>query len=391
MPIRLPDLHFNTAAEAQKKAAAKAREKAERAKKKARDRKATRRAVAVAPWVGLATLIALWPSKSFGRFGDLPANTLASRERGRGRDAEAPQDIPPRGWKDIFWRTFKEYNDDQIPRVAGGVTFFGLLALFPGIAAFVASYGLFADIQDVRKHLAAIAGVMPADVLKFVTEQMVRLAGQHDAGLSFTFATTLVLSIWSANAGMKALFSGLNIAYDEREKRNFFKLNAISLIFTVAALVFLLAAIGAVAVVPVIFSLAGLDVGLFGLLRWPVLFVAMVAALSVVYRFGPSRAHARWRWVTPGSVVAAVLWIAGSVVFSWYLANFAHYDRTYGSMGAAVGVMTWLWLSSIIILVGAELNSEIEHQTARDSTTGAPQPLGSRGAAMADTVGEAKL
>lgn len=364
--------------------------KLEKVQERAKRRRATHRAVVVSPWVGLAALVALWPGKAYGRHGKTPANLAAKEEPGRGRDAEAPHDIPPRGWKDILLRTWQEFNADQIPRVAGGVTFFGLLALFPGMAAFVAFYGLFADVHDVQKHLAVIAGVMPRDVLTFVAEQMVRIAGDRDAELSLKFVVTLLVALWSANAGMKALFSGLNIAYDEREKRNIVKVNLISMVFTIGAIVFLLAALGAVAIVPVLFALTGLDPGLFGLLRWPALLVAMMLALAVIYRFGPSRQHAKWRWVTPGSLVASLLWIAGSLLFSWYLANFAHYDRTYGSLGAAVGLMTWLWLSGIIVLLGAELNSEIEHQTARDSTTGPPQPLGARGATMADTVGEAK-
>jgi len=366
--------------------------KLEAVKDKAKRRQATHRAAVVSPWIGLAALVALWPRRraGYGRHGELPANLDEKDEPGRGREADAPQDIPPRGWADILWRTWKEYNDDQVPRVAAAVTFFGLLALFPGMAAFVAFYGLFADVQDVQRHLVAMAGVMPRDVLKFVAENMVRIAGQREGGLSLAFISSLALSIWSANAGMKALFQGLNIVYDEREKRNLIRLNLISLVFTFGALVFLLAAIAAVAVLPMIFAYTRLDPGVFGLLRWPVLLVAMMAALAVIYRFGPSRERAKWRWVTPGSVLASLLWVAGSLLFSWYLANFAHYDRTYGSLGAAVGVMTWLWLSSIIVLLGAELNSEIEHQTAKDSTTGAPMPLGARGAAMADTVGEAR-
>jgi membrane protein len=369
---------------------ARAEAKAERTKVKAKKRRATKRAITVAPWVGLAALIALWPGKAYGRRGELDPNRAAVDEPGRGRDANAPQQIPARGWTDILWRTWKEYNEDQIPRVAGAVTFFGLLALFPGMAAFVAFYGLFADVHDVQKHLVVIASVMPRDALKFIAEQMIRIAGDRSADLSFKFVLTLLISLWSANAGMKALFHGLNIAYDEREKRKFIKQNLISLAFTLGAIVFVLAALAAVAALPVIFSYTGLNAGPFGLLRWPALFVGMVFALALIYRFGPSREQPRWRWVTVGSVVASALWIAGSLLFSWYLANFAHYDRTYGSMGAAIGLITWLWLSAIIVLLGAELNSEIEHQTAVDSTTGAPLPLGARGATMADTVGEAR-
>jgi membrane protein len=235
-----------------------------------------------------------------------------------------------------------------------------------------------------------MAAFLPHDVLKFVGDQMVRIAVLRGRGLSFAFVTALVLSIWSANAGMKALFRGLNIASEEKEKRNFIKLNLISLTFTIGGVAFLLAVTAVVAIVPLIFSFKGLDVGLFSLLRWPVLLVGMILALAVVYRYGPSREHARWRWVTPGSVVASVLWLGGSLLFSWYLSSFGHYDRTYGSMGAGVGLMTWMWLSSIIVLLGAELNSEIEHQTGVDSTTGAALPLGVRGAAMADSIGAAQ-
>jgi membrane protein len=362
----------------------------ERDKARLQRKKATRTALQVSPWIGLAVLISLWPRPGLGPYGDVEENRHARTEPGRGRDANSPREIPARGWTDALWRTFKEFNDDQVTRVAGGVTFFGLLALFPGMACFVALYGLFADVHDVQKQLAVMAGFMPRDVLLFVGEQMIRIAGQQKTGLSFAFITALLLSLWSANAGMKALFQGLNIAYDEREKRKFIRLNLISLLFTLGAVIFMLVAMSAVAIVPLIFSFTRLDPGLFSVLRWPALLVAMMCGLAVLYRFGPSRRQPRWAWVTPGSIVASLLWLGGSLLFSWYLSNFAHYDRTYGSLGAAVGVMTWLWLSSIIVLLGAELNGEVEHQTAVDSTTGPPKPLGARGAIMADTVGKAR-
>ncbi|MGZ8406889.1 MAG: YihY/virulence factor BrkB family protein, partial [Caulobacteraceae bacterium] len=180
----------------------------------------------------------------------------------------------------------------------------------------------------------------------------------------------------------------LNIAYDEREKRGIIRLNLVTLAFTVGAVVFMMIALAVVVAVPIVLSFLGLNGSVMALLRWPALLAGMIAALAVVYRYGPSREHARWRWVTWGGVGASVLWIAGSLAFSLYLTSFAHYDRTYGSFGALIGVMMWLWMSSIIVLLGAELNSEIEHQTTVDSTTGAPQPMGARGAEMADTVGE---
>ena len=192
---------------------------------------------------------------------------------------------------------------------------------------------------------------------------------------------------------MKALFDALNIVYDEQEKRSFIALNAQSLAFTLGGMAFILVAIGGIVALPVALGFLGLSSAtewLLSLGRWPVLLIAVVLGLSLIFRYGPSRDRAQWKWVTPGSIVAAVLWLVASMLFSWYVANFGSYNETYGSLGAMIGFMTWVWLSAIVILVGAELNAELEHQTAKDTTEGAPKPLGARRATMADTVGAAK-
>jgi membrane protein len=217
---------------------------------------------------------------------------------------------------------------------------------------------------------------------------MLNIAKARDASLGLTFIVGLLLSLWSANAGVKALFDALNIAYDETEKRSFVALTVTSLAFTIAGLVFMLVATGALVLMPLVFSFLGFGDSLLAVARWPILLLCMVVGLAAVYRYGPSREHPRWRWVSWGSALASLLWLGASLVFSWYMSNFAHYDRTYGALGAVVGGMTWMWLSTIIILLGAELNSELEHQTACDSTTGRPLPMGARGASMADTLGE---
>jgi membrane protein len=310
-------------------------------------------------------------------------------EPGRGRDATSPSQIPAAGWKDIGWRTWNEFNKDRVPAVAGGVAFFGLLALFPALAAFVSLYGLFSDVHSVLKQLDLLAGLLPTASLSFVGDQMIRLATGDTGGLSLAFGISLLVSLWSANAGMKALMDGLNIAYEERERRGFIRLNLISLGFTAGALVFIISAIALVVAVPLglaLFGYAGPDLMVW--LRWPLLLAMIVVSLELLYRYGPSREAARWRWVSWGSVAAALLWVAASMGVSWYIGNFAHYDRTYGSLGAVVGFMTWMWISIIVVLLGAELNAEIEHQTAVDSTTGAPKAMGLRGAKMADTLGE---
>src|SRR5215813_5766423 len=313
-------------------------------------------------------------------------------EPGRGREATAPWQIPWAGWKDISWRTYRQINEDRLLAVAAGVVFYGLLALFPAITAFVSFYGLFATSASVSQHLDLISGIVPDAAFGIIQEQINRIVSKGDAKLSFAFVFGLGLALWSANAGMKAIMDALNVVYDEKEKRSFLWLNMVSLGFTLGAIAALLTAVAAVVVFPLVLARFGLGTWsetLLAILRWPALLVLVLLGLSLLYRFGVSRREPKWRWVSVGSLFAAAAWLIGSVLFSWYLGRFAPYDETYGSLGAAIGLMMWMWLSVIVILFGAELNSEIEHQTARDSTVGREKPLGRRGAAMADTVGAA--
>jgi membrane protein len=231
---------------------------------------------------------------------------------------------------------------------------------------------------------------MPSGAIDVAREQLMRVSSKGSQTLGLTFAIGLAISLWSANAAMKSLFDTMNIVYGEREKRGFVTLNAISLGFTLAAILFMVLALSAVVIVPVILKYLPLsDVSnlLVSIARWPAMFVGLTVALSCIYRFGPSREAPRWRWITWGSVAATILWLIASALFSWYAANFGKFNETYGSLGAVIGFMTWLWLSAIAILLGAELDAEMEHQTARDTTTGSPKPMGARGARMADTVG----
>ena len=342
--------------------------------------------VRLAPWLTLGVMLAMWPRGKDG----MQAGALAKLEQGRGRDACSPGEITAAGWKDIAWRTWHEFNDNRITSVAASVAFFGIRAVCPGVAAFVSLYGMYADVGSAQNHLAALAGVLPADSLTFIGGEMIRIAATKKASLGATFIISLGLSLWSANAGIKALFGGLNVAYEEREKRGFIKLNLITLGFTLAILIFMLAAMAAMVAAPVALEFLRLDAQsrLLAMLRWPLLLVVVVAGLSVIYRFGPSREHPRWRWITWGGVLAAFGWLAVSLLFSWYVGSFAHYSVTYGSLGAVVGFMTWMWLTVTVILLGAELNAEMEHQTTRDSTTGEAMPMGARGAKMADTLGK---
>lgn len=335
-------------------------------------------------------------------FGSKPADIAAvhtsnihgqrAKQSGRGRSASTPTEIPPVGWMDILWRVYHQLQEDRLLAVAAGAVFYMLLALFPTLTALVSLYGLFADPTLINEHLSLLAGVMPDAALTIIREQVTRLAATSSNALSLGFLFGLGVALWSANAGMKAIIDALNVVYDEREKRGFIRLTLVSLAFTLGGLVFVIVALGAVVVAPLVLAWLGIEsreLQIISLLRWPALLLITLLWLAVLYRFAPSRTHARWEWLSVGSLLAAVAWIAGSALFSWYLSNFANYDTTYGSLGAAIGLMMWLWLSVIVILVGGELNAEIEHQTAHDTTVMPEEPLGERGAMMADTVGEA--
>lgn len=319
---------------------------------------------------------------------------IRAAEPGRGRGARSPSQIPWRGWKDIALRTYQETQEDRVLTLAAGVVFYSLLALFPAIAAGVSFYALFADAGIIAKHLSLLAGIVPNEVLDMVREEIIRIAAKSDGKLTFGFLLGIGIAMWSANAGMKAIFDALNIIYDEEQRRGFVRLNLISLLFTVGAIGAVLLAVSAVVVFPLIlasFGRSSLDQAIIGYLRWPAMCILIILGLAVLYRYGPSRRPAKWRWISVGSVFAASAWLAVSSVFSWYLGNFANYNATYGALGAVVGLMMWVWLSTIVVLIGAELNSEIEHQTSRDSTVGPEKPLGVRGAVMADTVGAATI
>lgn len=311
----------------------------------------------------------------------------------RGRQASAPTQIPASGWQDVLARVYNNITEHRILAIAAGVTFYVLLAIFPAIAAFVALYSLFADPSTISAHLQALSGFLPKEGLAIIDEQLRRVSAQGGATLGLASVIGLLVSLWSANAGMKAIFDALNVVYQEREKRGFFRLNAITLGFTLAGMAAVAVALGVMVVLPPALEALGLrqEVQIaVEVLRWPALLVVVALAISVVYRYGPSRDEPRWRWVSWGGAFAAIAWLAVSLLFSWYAANLGNFNGTYGSLGAAIGFMLWMWLSSIVLLIGAELNAELEHQTEKDTTEGAPQPLGARGARMADTVGRVR-
>src|SRR3954447_13067364 len=258
-------------------------------------------------------------------------------DEARGHQASTPSEIPPRGWKDILLRVYRNIGEHRVMALAAGVTYYTLLAIFPAIAALVAVYGLFADPSTISAHLDQISGFLPGGALDVVRDQLSRVASQGGRTLGLTFIISLGVSLWSANAAMKSVFDTLNIVYSENEKRGLIKLNAVSLAFTAAGILFILVAIAAVVILPVALQYVGLS-NVTGLLvqigRWPVLFAVVTVVLALIYRYGPSRRTPQWRWITWGSAFAAIGWLVASLLFSWYAANFGNFNKTYGSLGA---------------------------------------------------------
>ena len=295
------------------------------------------------------------------------------RQDRAGKGADTPAAIPSAGWWAILKRTFAEVGNDRVLAVAGGVTFYGLLSLFPAVTVLVSLYGLIADPQSIAQHLQTLSGILPEGAMSIIREQAMRIARGDHAQLSVAAAVGVLIALWSANAAMKAMMDALNIAYDTEEKRGFIKLNAVSLLFTISAILGLIVMFAVVAAVPVVLEMFWLGAMVDLLLwagRWPVIFFLIILALAVLYRYGPSRPDVRWRWITPGSFIAALGLVVFSMLFSWYAANFGKFNETYGSLGAAIGFMTWMWLSATIVLVGAELNAEIENQSRRGPKPG---------------------
>jgi membrane protein len=312
------------------------------------------------------------------------------RDEARGRKAATPLEMTWLGWKDVLLRFGRNVADNRLSSLAGAVAFFTLLSLVPALSLLVTLYRYFTDPATIAQQLDAITTMFPQAARELIHEQAMRLASQTGVSLSLTFLVSLLVAVWSANAAVKAVFDALNIIYREEEKRSFLRLNVISLLTTLSGVVLLTAALIVIAVVPVITALFPFAYELERLLRmvrWPLFFVVATLSIGCLYWIGPSREPARFAWVIPGAVVAALFWAAASFAFSWYVGTLGNYTAAYGSLATIVVFMTWLWLSATIVLAGAELNAELEHQTAQDTTTGKPKPLGSRGATMADRVG----
>ncbi|QOR39665.1 YihY/virulence factor BrkB family protein [Billgrantia diversa] len=311
----------------------------------------------------------------------------------RGRQANRPGQIPKPGWKDILKRTKVELARDHVSIVAAGIAFYGLLAIVPAIVATIALWAILFDPQQITQQISSISHLLPDEAATIIRQQAERASRNSGAGMSLAAAGGILLAIYSASRGVNGFMEGLNIVYDEEENRGVLKKTALKLFLTIGAIFMVLVAFGVIAAIPAIADLIGLsDFASFlvNLARWPLLMIVAMLAIAILYRYGPDRDKPRWQWTSIGSLVAVLLWLLGSIAFSIYVRNFGSYNEIYGSLGAVIILLMWFWLSAYIVLLGAELNSEMEHQTTHDTTVGGNERMGERDAYVADTLGERK-
>ena len=312
-------------------------------------------------------------------------------ERGRGRGARRPRQIPPRGWKDILFRLRDEMIEDRVFAASGSVAFFGVLAVFPALLALVSLYGIFADPADVKEQVAGLSKLLPPGAEELLLDRLGELVSTSSTTLGAGLVLAVLGALWSASVGMKAIMDAINVAYDEKEKRSFLKLRGQAILLTLGSLLVAALVFALFASVPAVVEALSLGIDgqrVVSVARWPLMGLLVMLWFSVLYRFGPCRSEPKWRWVSWGAFLATTLWLAGTAAFSFYVDRFGSYNETYGAIGSVIVFMIWLYISSFVVLLGAEVNAEMEHQTAKDSTVGPPQPMGERGAVKADTLGE---
>lgn len=309
----------------------------------------------------------------------------------RGRGATRPRHIPGRGWWDILLRVKDAFIEDQVGFVAAAIAYYALLSVFPGLIALVSLYGLVADPARVQERVGALTVALPDEARDIIAGQLAAIAAGSSFNLGLGLALSLIPALWSSSAAVNAIITGVNIAYGERERRPFWKVRGLSILFTLGLIAFVIIVLPVIALVPVVLDamgLAGWTRAILVGIRWPLVAVFAILALAVLYRFGPCRRDARWRWVSWGSLVATAIWLAASAALSWYVESSARFNEIYGSLGGGIALMLWFYITGLVLLLGAELNGELERQTGHDTTIGRAKPLGERGAYVADTIGE---
>jgi len=308
-----------------------------------------------------------------------------------GEQAALPTQIPARGWVQVTKRAFKESSVDNVGIMAGGISYAAFLAIFPALIAGISLFGLVADPATIAQQAEGVLAALPQEAQPLIRDQITSLTQTSSSALSISLVVSILLALWTASGGTSSLMTGINVAYDETESRNFLKLRGTALLLTLGGILFVLLTLGLVAVVPA--ALNALNLGTFvnvivQVIRWVLLVVLIVVALAVVYRVAPDRGSPQFTWTSVGALVAAALWVLGSLAFSLYVNNFGSYNKTYGTLAGVVILLLWLYLTSYIILLGAEINAESEKQTKHDTTTGPSAPMGERGAEAADTLAD---
>lgn len=317
-----------------------------------------------------------------------PTNDSRKEEDRRpGVDASEPSQIPARGWKQILVRTKEEIKEDRVGLMAAGVAFYAMLAIFPALIAAITVWGLVSDPQQIQQTIGSFASALPEGAARLLQEQISQIASSSSSTLGWALAASLGGALWSASSGTKGLINAINAAYDEAETRGFLKVRGLALLLTIGGIFFGLLVLGLIAVIPGVLAASNLGSTLervIGWARWPVLAVALIGGLAVMYRSAPDRDRPEWSWLSWGAVAALVIWLLASAGFSWYVTGFGSFDETYGSIAGVIVLMLWFFLTAFAVLLGAELNAEMEMQTNRDTTQGEPQPMGGRGAYVAD-------
>ncbi|MCG9758566.1 YihY family inner membrane protein [Pseudoalteromonas sp. S4498] len=306
-----------------------------------------------------------------------------------GFNADRPSDIPALGWWDVSKRLYHSLSQDNLSLVAAGVAFYALLAIFPALAAVVSIYAYFSSPTEMVDQLLPLIELLPASSQEIMLQQLKALTQKSQASLSLGAIFTLFLTIWSSSKGCQALITACNITYHEHNKRQFLQALVVRFLFSVGAIFVAIVALSIIGILPIVLNLVGFTTALdsvIQLITWSILAVLFHFSLAFVYRYAPHRRAAKWRWITLGSFTATGLWILASLGFSYYVAQFASYNETYGSLGGVVIMMMWLYLSAYIIIFGAALNASAELQTLKDSTVGPAKTRGQRGAFVADNL-----
>ena len=319
--------------------------------------------------------------------------TAPLTERFPGAKAHKPTGIPLAGWKQVAKRVWSEQQLDQVPLLAAGVAFWGFISLFPGMIAAIAIYGLLADPATVTKQTDVITDALPRDAASLVVDQMEALSSQSADALNLSLLLSVLLALWTTSTAVSNLMSAINIAYDEEETRSFVRRRLVAIMLAVGAVVFVVISVGLIAVAPLLLDLLipeGATRVLLQIGRWVGLVLAVMAGLAILYKLAPDRNDPRLAWVSVGSVVATAVWLVASLGFSVYVDNFGRYSRTYGALAGVAVLMLWMWITALIVLIGAEINAEAEQQTIQDTTVGEPQPMGERNAVKADTWPDTK-